>query len=178
MGHLRALADLRLLELHEGPGLGPRGEHRSGAKVTERPHERALADLGVVDHRVRADLGPAADDGAAAQDRERVDDRVGLDVDVGLDPGRRGVDDGDPGLQVRRDDLVAKPRAGGSEIGPGVHAFANTGVFRTVHGNDAPVIHQVTHRVGEVELPLRVVGVEPRESTPRARRRRRCRRRS
>ena len=86
--------------------------------------------------------------------------------DVGLDPGRGRVDDGDTGLQVRGNDLVAKPRAGGSEIGPGVHAFANTGVLRTVHGYDAPVIHQVSNGVGEVELALGVVGVEPGEGAP------------
>ena len=83
-----------------------------------------------------------------------------------------GIDDGDAGFEVRGDDLVAEPRAGGSEIGPGVHAFANTGVRRTVHGDEPPVIHEVAHGVGEVELALRVVGVEPARAHPRAPRRR------
>ena len=83
-----------------------------------------------------------------------------------LDPGRRGIDDRDPGLHVAGEDLVAQRRARCCEIGPGVHAFADTGVGRTVHGHGPAVIHQMTHRVGEVELPLRVVGVEVRESAP------------
>src|SRR5689334_12729982 len=47
--HLRPGADARLLDLHERARLRPRFENGAGAKVTERPDQRALAD-GRVDH--------------------------------------------------------------------------------------------------------------------------------
>ena len=53
MGHLRAFANARILDLHECAGLRVRLENRSGAKVTERPYEGSLTDYGVDDDRVR-----------------------------------------------------------------------------------------------------------------------------
>ena len=44
MGNLRALSDVRVLELDERAGLGARVENGAGAQVAERTDERILAD--------------------------------------------------------------------------------------------------------------------------------------
>src|SRR5215203_4287020 len=73
VGHLCALADVRVLDLHERARLRPRLEDCAGAKVTEGPDDRTRPDLGVHDDGVRADLGLRGHSRGAAQDRELVD---------------------------------------------------------------------------------------------------------
>src|SRR5215204_1678078 len=77
VGHLCALADVRVLHLHERARLRPRLEDCAGAKVTKGSDDRTPADLGIDEHRVRADLSYPGNPGRATQDRERVDDGVG-----------------------------------------------------------------------------------------------------
>src|SRR5215210_1271349 len=88
VGHLRALADVRVLDLHERARLGPRLEDCAGAKVTEGADDRTPPNLGIDDHGVRADLSSFGDAGRATQDRELVDDGVGRELHVRVDPGR------------------------------------------------------------------------------------------
>ena len=75
--HLRALANVSILELHEGSSLGPRGEHRSRAKVTERPHQRSLTDLRVDEDDVGPYLCTPTDDRSTAQHGEGMNDCIG-----------------------------------------------------------------------------------------------------
>ena len=82
---------------------------------------------------------------------------------IHVEPGSTTVT---PGLHESLNDLVAELCSGCCEVGPGVHAFAHTGVRRTVHRRAPSVIRQVTHRVGQVELPLGVARVESREAAP------------
>src|SRR6266545_3604686 len=56
---------------------------------------RILPDLGIVGDYVRADLGAGGNSGLTAQHGERMDRRVGLELDIGIDPGRLRVHDGD-----------------------------------------------------------------------------------
>ena len=95
-----------------------------------------------------------------------MDDGVGLELHVRVDPRGHGIDNGDARLEMAGDDLIAELPRGSREIGSSVHAFADTRILRTVHGDLPSVIHQMAHGVGEVELALRVVRVEVGEPLP------------
>src|SRR3954469_4694437 len=79
--HLCALPDPRVLDLDECPRLRAGLEDGAGAKVTERPDQRARPDPGVDRHHVRADLGALSDLRGAPEDGERVDDGVAVELD-------------------------------------------------------------------------------------------------
>src|SRR3954469_9491690 len=107
VGHLRALAEVRVLDLHERACFGAGRQHGSRAKVTEWPDQRIGADLGIDHDRVGADFSACCDLRRAPQHRERLDGRVRLELDGRVDPGRLGVDDGRAGEHVRLVDPVA-----------------------------------------------------------------------
>ena len=107
-GHLRAVADARVLDLHVGARLGGLAEDRSGAKVTEGADDRIGADVRVDRDGVRADLGAGRDPCRAAEDGERMDRHVGLDLDRRLDPGGGRIDDRHAGEHVPLVDAVAQ----------------------------------------------------------------------
>src|SRR5204863_7922049 len=71
--HLCPCSDPGVLELDERARLRAAFQRGSGAKVTERAYQCALADLGVDRDDVGADLGPAAHAGASAEHGERMD---------------------------------------------------------------------------------------------------------
>src|SRR6478735_11828076 len=128
--HLRAVADLGVLRLHEAADLAVRSETRAGPQVGERPNARAgtdlrqlglgaydaraVVDLDVSQGRVRPDDAVAADRGRTEDLRARVHHGVLTDRHVGVDPGRRRVDD-DGALAHRR--LDGAPVELGAEPG-------------------------------------------------------------
>src|SRR5436190_3094374 len=91
---LRAGADLGVLDLDEGAGLRAGGELRAWAQVGEGAYERAGPDFCIDGDDMWADLCAGGDARLPAQDREGVNRRVRLELDIRLDPGGLGVDDG------------------------------------------------------------------------------------
>ena len=115
---------------------------------------------------MRADLRVRADARAPAQNGKRMDDRVGLQLDVGVDPRRRRIDDADAGIHVRAENPVAEVRRSGGELGSRVDPVDLLGVRGGVHGRRAAALDDVPDRVGQIELALRVAGIEPVERSP------------
>src|SRR6266511_3947628 len=99
--HLGAGADLRILDLDEGPRLRARTELRTRSEIAERTDLDIRPDLGVDGNRMRPDLRASAHSRAAAQHGERVDGRIGFELDLGIDPRRFRIDDRDPREHVR-----------------------------------------------------------------------------
>ena len=95
-----------------------------------------------------------------------MDRDVRLDLDVRLDPGRRRVDDRHPGEHVTLVDPVAQPRRGRRKLDPRVDPLGLERVCCDVHGNRIAVADEEAQCVGEVELTLRVVRLEPLERRP------------
>ncbi len=91
---------------------------------------------------------------------------VGLDLDVGLDPGRLRVDDGDAGQHVLLVDAVAECSGRFRELGAGVHALGLGRVGSDVGGDTLAILNEIDDGVGEVQLPLAVVRVELLERRP------------
>ena len=90
---------------------------------------------------------------------------VGFDLDVGLDPGRRGIFDRHAGEHVSQVDAVAQDTSSIGKFGPRV----DTGLERL--GGDADrdlvaVSDEQADRVGQVELALGVVRLDPVERRP------------
>ena len=90
---------------------------------------------------------------------------VGLDLDVGLDPGGRRVFDRHAGEHVSQVDAVAQDTSSIGKFGPRV----DTGLERL--GGDADrdlvaVADEQADRVGEVDLALGVVRLDPVERRP------------
>src|SRR3954447_1147823 len=158
--HFRPYPDARVLDLHEGSRLGTRLEDRPGAKVTERPDDRAAADLGVDGDRVREDLGPRPDPGAAAKVGPGVNRRVGLELDARLDPRRDGIDDRRAGEHVPLVDPVAQHGRGSRKLDARVHALDLERIGGEMSGDDLTVVREIAHGVGEVQLALRVLRLE------------------
>ena len=77
---------------------------------------------------MRPDLGAAKHARCAPQDGERVNDRIGLELDLGVDPGRSGIDDRRAGEHVALVDAIAQDGGGGGELDPGVDADRRLGV--------------------------------------------------
>ena len=179
MRHLRALADVGVLQLDERARLRPRAQHRARAQVRERADRHAVVQLGVDDVRVedrdvlaepgvderrrRADPRAGADARRAAQDRHRLEHRVAADLDVRVHVGRRGVDHGDPGEHVRLEDAALQERADLGEGDAVVHPEHDLPVLGDVRPDAAAVAAQDRHGVGQVQLALRVVGAQPPE---------------
>src|SRR6185436_20196247 len=95
-------------------------ENGSGAKVTDRSHQRTFPDRGVDGDDMRTYLSPGGDGRCAPEHRERMNRRVGLEADVRFDPGTRGVDDGHPREHVRLVDPVAQHGACDRQLDPRV----------------------------------------------------------
>ena len=141
---------------------------RAGAQIAERPDQSLVADLGVDDHRVRADDGAAPDRGRAAQHRERLDLRVGLDGHVGLDERRRRIDDASRRPACGRWLIRSRSTAVASARSTRVlmpWAIRRIGV---PVGDDAsgPASDQQPDDVGQVQLALVVVGGQPPQRRP------------
>ena len=75
-----------------------------------------------------------------------MDRHVGLELDVGLDPGRRRVDDRDAGEHVALVDAVAEHRRGLGELGARVHALGLERVGGDVRGDRLAVLDEEARR--------------------------------
>ena len=95
-----------------------------------------------------------------------MDDRVGLELDAGLDPGRGRVDDRHAGQHVRLVHPVAQHGRRRGELGTRVDPERCDRIRADVGGCAASAGDDVLDRVGQVELALRVVRVEPGERVP------------
>src|SRR3954468_1766407 len=91
--NLRSGADLGVLDLDEGAGLGARAELRAWTEVTEGTDPGISPDVRVVGHDVRPDLGAGADSRAPAKHREGVNGRVGRELHFRIDPRGLGIHD-------------------------------------------------------------------------------------
>src|SRR5207302_2261915 len=164
--NLGAGADAGLLQLDERAGLRPLPEHRARAEIREGADGDVAADRSA--H--RDDVGPylrARSNGRSpAQHRERLDRRVRLDLHVRVDPRGGGIDDRDAGEHVRLVDPVAEARGDERELGTGVDPFDLPRDGGGVHGDGVAATDEQSERVGDVELALRVVRLEPVESGP------------
>ena len=137
-----------------------------------------VAEPGVDQRAERADDGAGADRGRAAQAGAGLDPRVGGDLDVGVDPGRAGIDDGDAGEHVGLEDAAARLGLDRGEVGAVVDPHRHREVVGEVGGDGVAGLAQGGEDVGQVVLALGVVvGERRRAPRPAARpRRRRCRR--
>ena len=95
-----------------------------------------------------------------------MDRHVGLELDLRLDPGRRRIDERDAGEHVALVDAVADHVGGSGELDAGVHALGLARVGRDVRGHGLAVLDEEAHGVGEVELALCVLRLEPLERRP------------
>ena len=176
VGHLRALADHRVLRLDEAADLALRAEVRAGAQVGEGADGRALADhgeqrvgadhlgagadLGVAQGGVRADHGLGADVAGAVQLDAGADDRVLADGDIRIDPGGGRVDDRHPVPHVPLQGATVQLGAELGELEPVVdpldhhHVGGDQGADRAAVGAGDP------EHIGEVHLALGVVGAD------------------
>ena len=176
---LGPLPDLRALDLDEGARLGPLAQRRARAQVGERAHLAAVGDLALdevgvrrrhigaedrVDQgRVRADDAARPDAGAPAQRGARLDHGVRLDLDVGVDPGRRGVGDRDAGEHVALEDSPAGLGADHGELDAGVDADVHAHVVHLVDEDAPALLPQRPQHVADVVLARGVVGRDPRQ---------------
>ena len=85
---------------------------------------------------------------------------------LGLDPGRRRVDDRDAREHVRAVDPVAERGGRGRELDARVHALGLGRVGGDVRDDTLAALDEVANGVGEVELALGVVRLEPLERRP------------
>ena len=111
----------------------------------------------------RADRGAGADRGGAAQAGAGLDPGVGGDLDLGVDPGGAGIDDGDAGEHVRLED--AGPRLGldRGEVGAVVDPHGHGKVLGQMGAHGVAGRAQRRQHVGQVVLALGVVVGEPAE---------------
>src|SRR2546427_1665729 len=163
---LRPGADTRLLQLHKGTCLRALAEHGSRPEVGEGADRDVGADLGADRNHVRADLGARGYGCGAAQHREGVDRRVGLEAHVGVDPRGGRIDDRDSGEHVTLVDVVAKAGGHEGELGPGVDPLDLPRDRSGVYGDRVAAVDEQAEGVGDVELALRVVRLEPVERRP------------
>ena len=176
MRHLGALGDVRVLDLHERTGLGVGADPGARAQVGERAdggaggdrrpnRDRvqdggAVAELAVADRGVRADVARLADRGAALELAAGLDHGAGADPDVDVGDGASWVDDRDARAQVVLGDPALRERAHLGEAHLVVDAEADGRVSGLVRGDPLAGGAQQRQRVGQVQLALRVVGLE------------------
>jgi hypothetical protein len=179
MWHLGAGANLRVLDLDKGaglgalsdPGVGPQvGEGADGGLVRNLTADqigvndrRAPADRGVDQGGHRPDRAAGSDGGGAAQRGAREDRCVRLDLHVRVDPGGARVVDRDPRPHVGDHDPPARLIARPSEIGAVVHPEVHARIGRAVGGDAQPPLAEQGEHVAEVILALGVVVGDPGE---------------
>src|SRR3954451_25460554 len=165
---LRAAADRRVLDLHEGSGLGVGPQLRVRSQVGEGPdrpvvldrrlHEvgvrdgNAVAERGVDDRRLRADQALLADAGGALDRRAGLDRRVAPDRDVDVDQRRLRIDDRDPVARVALVDPALGDLADLRELPAVVDAERERVVGDQVRGDLLPGRAQLGEHIGQVEL--------------------------
>src|SRR3954454_2646313 len=149
MRDLGAGADLGVLDLHERADLPALAEARAGSHVRER-----------------ADLGAGRDPDVAADHAVRVDRHVGLELDARLDPGRLRVDDRHPREHVLEVDPVAQLPGDERELRARVDPLDLPRDLGRMDGDRLPVGDEQAERVGDVQLPLGVLRLEPVEQGP------------
>src|SRR5947209_5551530 len=177
VGQMRDLgpgADVRVLDLHEGAGLGALLELGPGAQVGEGAHRAAGPDpagvqvgvhdahlvgqLGVDQGGERPDAAQLARARRAAQEAGGLDDRVAPQLDVDLDHRAPGVDDGHPGGHVALVDAALGELADLGQRDAVVDAEGERRVVDLVRGGGLAVAAHDDQGVGEVVLALDVVG--------------------
>ena len=174
--HLRAGADLGVLDLHERPRLGFAVQVGGGAQVGERPdrgsivHARAgqvgvqdrhaVADLAVDQRAHRADHAVVADPRGAAQLHERLDDGVAPDRHRDVDRRRARVHDRHPAEHELALDAPLGDRMRVREVGAVVDAVGEVGVADRMSEHRLARLAQRGQHVGQVQLALGVVAVE------------------
>ena len=96
-----------------------------------------------------------------------MDGHVGLDLDVGLDPGRGGIDDRHAGEHVVAVDPVAEDsRRRSASSARVLTPSTSNGSAAMMRRDRLAVADEKPDRVGEVELALGVVRLEPLERRP------------
>jgi hypothetical protein len=91
--------------------------------------------------------------------------RVGLELDGRLDPGRRGIDDRDPGQHVLLVDAVAERCPCARQFDACVHALSLLGIA-FVCRHQLTVVDEEPHGIGQVELSLSVGRIDPLQRGP------------
>ncbi len=109
---------------------------------------------------------PVATRVCTPQDREGLDRRIGLDLDGRVDPGRLRIDDRDAGEHVLLVDPVTQYRSCVCELCARVDTVGLSRVRGDVRGDPATVGGDDLDRVGEIELALHVVWLDPVECGP------------
>src|SRR6185503_6808730 len=153
--HLRALADVGVLDLDERADLGVRAQLRARPEVGERADLGARAHLrlddervddhgarldgGVADGRVRTDLAPLADGRAALEHGARSDDAVVPDRDPRLHPRRARVEEGDTCTGVGLDDAALRDLLSFHQPDSIVDAHRSLRIVGLERSNRAPV---------------------------------------
>ena len=142
-------------------------EHRAGAKVTERADEASGPIVGVD----ATACGPISAPAATLVAPRRtvngwIDRRRARSSRSGRSTSSR-VDDRDAGEHVRVVDPVAQSAAAAAASSTRVLTpSVSTGIGRDVHRDALAGSDEVADGVGEVELALRVVRLEPVERRP------------
>ena len=173
VGHLGALADLRVLGLHEGADLAAGPEPGAGPQVGERADDGALpdhgqltvgarhpgpgADLAVLERAVGTDHGVLADHGGAEQLDAGQQRHVGLEDDVGIDPRGGGVHHADPLEHPAVDDAPVHEPAQLGQLLAVVGTLGLRDVLDREGAHGQAGVTRELDRVGEVVLALGVV---------------------
>ena len=95
-----------------------------------------------------------------------MDRDVGLDLYARLDPGRCRIDDRHAGEHVLLVDAIPELGRGDRQLGAGIDAERSAGVGADPRSCAAPGLDDVAHAVGEIELALGVVRLEPLQRRP------------
>ena len=107
------------------------------------------ADLGVDQRCVCGPtIGAGADRGGAAQAGAGLDPRVGGDLDVGVDPGRGGVDDRHPGEHVGLEQAAARLGLDLGELDAVVDPHRHREVVGEVGGDARPAARSAVKTSG------------------------------
>src|SRR5690606_28104384 len=182
VGDLGATADGGLLGFHETTELALRAELGARTDVGEGADGGVLADLGIGpvgaddgcsgadDHvgqgGVGTDLRAVTDGGGAPKLGARVDEHVTADGDLHIDPGGGRVDDGGTPAHGGLHGATVEFSAGLGELVPVI----DTGEFARIGGDVSAdrvaLAAGDAEDIGEVELALRVVGLQLGEGGP------------
>ena len=119
----------------------------------------AFVDFHVDECGVGPDFAVVRDGGAAFELGAGMDDDVASDLDINIDPGCVGVDNGGPAAHGFFADAAVHFFAHGGELYAVVDAGDQRGVIKSVATDGAVEFAGDADDIGEVELALGVVGV-------------------
>ena len=116
-----------------------------------------LAEPAVGQRAHRADRRAGAYLGRATKAGAGLEPHVGGDLDLGVDPGRAGVDDGDAGKHVSLEDAAARLGLDRGEVGAVVDPHRHREVVGEVGADRVAGLAQRRQDIGQVVLALGVV---------------------